>query len=135
MALSREEELAKQVPGFDLRLVTKSTPPTLDYTLSTLYKLNIERELYFSNESSANGTELLNLSSVRPFEGGLSEFDVSVMGSQFPSSETASSAVSKKKQKSSQLDGQYLVIIRHGKTEYNKLGIFTGELLCFIYFD
>ena len=31
-----------------------------------------------------------------------------------------------KKYKKTQLDGPFIVFIRHGKTEYNKLGIFTG---------
>jgi 2,3-bisphosphoglycerate-dependent phosphoglycerate mutase len=42
------------------------------------------------------------------------------------SSPASSRPIQKKKYKNTKLEGPFVIFIRHGKTEYNKLGIFTG---------
>ena len=79
--------------------------------LKLLTRLSEERQMT-ENNSAADG-------------GGVAEAAVAETAAA-----VATAAPSKmpiiKKYKKTQLDGPFIVFIRHGKTEYNKLGIFTG---------
>lgn len=99
-ALLKEAQLTTRVPGIEDSVFQASDP-----RISSLTKLNLKRELFEDRDVSS-------LRSTATLEEFHSVDDVP----KFKASPRVVNSV----------DGNYLVIIRHGKTEYNKLGIFTG---------
>lgn len=127
LALDKEKELTEKVPGFndDSEPCIKSAMPSyqpktqFDSVLSGLTRLNKNRELFSlvapnitkRDESEESASGITGDSSDKIAEKVLSFINATAV-------QSALNHPNKKK--------QYIVIIRHGKTEYNKLGIFTG---------
>ena len=102
-ALEKEAELASRVPGYDA-LKADPSPPIVDARLRGLLKLDEARKLMEDN---------VEIEESAPTATGIGA------PSQSPISWTP---IPKKKS----ADAPLVVIISHGKTEYNKLGVFTG---------
>eukprot|EP01041_Mallomonas_annulata_P032458 gene32458-54940_t len=104
-ALEKEAELAHHVPGYTINdSSTKSAP--LDPVLRSLALLDLEKKLF--NLASGGQPD-------RPVNSNVATQSVSSSGT-----------ASNRPQVEDGLKRPVVVIIRHGKTEYNKLGLFTG---------
>jgi 2,3-bisphosphoglycerate-dependent phosphoglycerate mutase len=149
-ALEREAELAKNVPGYEIppkdALFVQQPPTNSDPYIRGLSRLSQERLLLEMVENTGQTpptvAEVSRLNSEERGEGReerkktLSEefsLNVGPLKTDFiaptgPSSSPVPMVPSteRKPVKSSLVGGDYLVIIRHGKTEHNKLGLFTG---------
>ncbi len=112
-ALAKEAELAASVPGYSTTSSSAATMPVMDARLRGLAKLSEARQLIAATSFGGGGfvaapvvpqavpaTRVLNPSSGYPTSGSTTP----------PSTDK----------------DPIIVIIRHGKTEYNKLGVFTG---------
>lgn len=138
VALDREAELAKSV-GIDTRLFR--SPKAFDPRVSSLNRLNFDRSLYSEGTSAAyivsQGWSDLFFCCVSftvamqlhlPTE---SESLLTKQGGR-RNNESGSDTVASLTDEELRVQNENLppspriVIIRHGKTEYNKLGIFTG---------
>mmetsp|Transcript_11181 Transcript_11181/g.15391 ORF Transcript_11181/g.15391 Transcript_11181/m.15391 type:complete len:622 (+) Transcript_11181:61-1926(+) len=150
-ALAKEKELAQRVPGYEAWLASTSSnsvlmpSPTIrtqfDPILSSLNRLNYERELM--NLAAMNGSVLEALKLTSPdrnysqVTSSLQQFDIPSIANNRRNGTTKSqrkrpisTTKTQRKRISFPSKGNStvnkLVIIRHGKTEYNKMGIFTG---------
>eukprot|EP01036_Dinobryon_divergens_P029377 gene29377-38462_t len=141
-ALAREEELARRVPGYEEwgnSTVTTLPVPNIrtqfDPILNSLNRLNYERQLMnLANNGSLLDIEIQDQNKATKGAVAAQISIPTIYNSKRESNNAAVKATnsggSEKKKKSSKTDKNaqksHLVIIRHGKTEYNKLGIFTG---------
>jgi 2,3-bisphosphoglycerate-dependent phosphoglycerate mutase len=147
-ALKKEMELYGNVPGLEgarsmvsgspgVALTPAKTTPA-DPRIVVLHKLNITRGLYENNTSSSTGKQIL----VTTADGNVmlseakSAHDAAMTAPMSSarakpiaaeaSSSSLSSSITKLKPRIKSIERPVVVITRHGKTEYNKLGIFTG---------
>ena len=121
-ALAREAELSAKVPGYDLLLSSrKSAGRELYYALyeapsnpilQGLARLNKERQLVSLAVNESMGPLLDSQQITIPLRPRPKSQEIFPMD--FPDARPSS------------LERPVLVIIRHGKTEHNKLGLFTG---------
>lgn len=114
-ALARETELYTRVPGYDVLLDLRNAEPPMNPILKALLRLSKERQLV----SLATNNSL----------GDLNSQQITIPLRTRPKAPEAllsgdGARLSAKKKCS--VDYPYLIIIRHGKTEHNKLGLFTG---------
>mmetsp|Transcript_18958 Transcript_18958/g.19076 ORF Transcript_18958/g.19076 Transcript_18958/m.19076 type:complete len:730 (-) Transcript_18958:58-2247(-) len=109
-ALAKEQELAKFVPGYKM---TDNRAPPLDPLLRSLTYLDLEHKLSALASGNISFTQQPAAPAIPPagtmLSGALS------LG-----------AVKSAREESQILKKPVMVIIRHGKTEHNKLGLFTG---------
>lgn len=105
-ALEKEAELARKVPGYDVAFRADPSPPLQDARVRGLLKLDEARRLmpFVKSSVAANGVDSSK---------SLDISDLSVKHVEAPSRVPNNT-------------DPLVVIIRHGKTEYNKLGVFTG---------
>ena len=102
-ALAQEAELAMHVPGYTIPEPGKRPPP-MDPMLRSLAILNLEHKLVDLAASKRLGNNI----------------EETVVGNTLPLSSPAGPEFR------DSITKPIVVIIRHGKTEYNKLGLFTG---------
>eukprot|EP00595_Chromulina_sp_UTEXLB2642_P000043 CAMPEP_0196761892 /NCGR_PEP_ID=MMETSP1095-20130614/1201_1 /TAXON_ID=96789 ORGANISM="Chromulina nebulosa, Strain UTEXLB2642" /NCGR_SAMPLE_ID=MMETSP1095 /ASSEMBLY_ACC=CAM_ASM_000446 /LENGTH=367 /DNA_ID=CAMNT_0042111961 /DNA_START=478 /DNA_END=1578 /DNA_ORIENTATION=+ len=119
-ALQREAERSQKIPGYEL---AKSNIPSYDAVIRGLTKLSIDREFYPAGKNDSNSLTEFKI----PLNGVnlIPQQSVSNYISQSVTSNDTFSDVDTTNRLPT-IDGPVVVIIRHGKTEYNKLGIFTG---------
>jgi len=108
-ALEAERKLSQEVPGFN-------ESPLVTPLLRAISSLHRERE--FVLPESRDGGPGISTSGV-PVVAGMG-----LDGSTDPNSEAPDDH--RDKEKEIGIEGPLLIIMRHGKTEYNKLGLFTG---------
>lgn len=111
-ALIKESALTSNIPGYDQEN-DKSSQVSEHYDKLTMSS---------DNDPRISGLTKLNLA--RGFYNTTNDDVVDEVP--YHSLETTSIPQTNTIKKLQQIDGPIVVIIRHGKTEYNKLGIFTG---------
>jgi len=128
-ALAREAELAASVPGYSTEnggFGNNDNPPVMDARLRGLAKLSEERQLIAATIIGGGGAVTLP-TSFAPLPQAVPATRVAYPSMVVPTtasvlaSKAASNAANAKQERD-----PIIVIIRHGKTEYNKLGVFTG---------
>jgi 2,3-bisphosphoglycerate-dependent phosphoglycerate mutase len=142
-ALAQEAELSQKIPGYDLfdgnitglEKVLRYSPP-LDPRLNSLFRLDKERLLLEYVEKKDAGTDSSAEEAAKTagaaaamrrryaLSGGLPQNNrkVGSTASAVAIKSTGTTALAA----SSGRPAPLLVIMRHGKTEHNKLGLFTG---------
>ena len=131
-ALAREEELATHVEGYEERVgkgYYNASPSA--QLVKSLTKLEQQRKLLqlFAehNLMSNSATETHGRIAVsRLSDDDYQSQVVMYSKEEKPQDERLNNEVLKKKLTSSDIQGPLMIIIRHGKTEHNKLGLFTG---------
>ena len=119
-ALDEEQYRMTNVPGY--KALTSDTTRPMNSLEQSLTKLSAEREL----------ARQLNDAEIELFRGNVSVVDhISTAKQQLVSHQTSLSSKSnhlmlKDSPASPSCQGATIVMIRHGKTEHNKLGLFTG---------
>lgn len=120
-ALAREAELAASVPGYSTgngRFGNIDNPPVMDARLRGLAKLSEARQLIAATIIGGGGAVTLP-----PLPQAVPATRVAYPSMVVP---TPASTLASNAAKAKQERDPIIVIIRHGKTEYNKLGVFTG---------
>jgi 2,3-bisphosphoglycerate-dependent phosphoglycerate mutase len=151
-ALAREEELARRIEGYKEEIIELQSSPHLtpgqastasQAAVKSLTKLEDQRKLLnqliletgglpVEDENNSNGRKKSN--STTPLFHSTSRHHSHPQrthtGAASPNDRTANRIHSKDyvahRAELQNLDNPLLVIIRHGKTEHNKLGLFTG---------
>ena len=135
-ALAKEEELARKVQGYKDELIGLQTASHLtpgqassasQATVKTLTKLEEQRKLLQQLILEASGKEGADASKT---EMNKEETPAPVRPKRQSASHLLTGATGHTREDLQNLNHPVLVIIRHGKTEHNKLGLFTGWEVC-----
>lgn len=146
-ALKKEMELYGHIPGLEgaRSLISGSNGPALapakaspaDPRIAVLHKLNITRGLYENSTSigpqsipvfvtTAEGNVMLS-EAKPPHVAAITAPAPTGISSEPLVTSSGDKAFPKLKPRIKSIERPVVVITRHGKTEYNKLGIFTGD--------
>jgi len=123
-ALEKEAALARRVPGYEAFKADPSEP-VLNARLRGLLKLDKARQLMEDDEDEDKKEEESESppTTTTPASGGTTTPNSNGIVGMSPSP----SRINRRQiDNNSSYDEPLVVIIRHGKTEYNKLGVFTG---------
>lgn len=133
-ALAKEEELAQKIEGYKEVLLKYATDAKLPHsaslaTIKSLSKLEEQRkllnQLFLEDSGVSVKQSVASSSQTAPSSSSSSSSSPSITTP--PINGASSSKSSSPSISSLSSSGQpLLVIIRHGKTEHNKLGLFTG---------
>mmetsp|Transcript_3468 Transcript_3468/g.5374 ORF Transcript_3468/g.5374 Transcript_3468/m.5374 type:complete len:522 (-) Transcript_3468:1000-2565(-) len=125
-ALKRERELAKNVPGF-------TDSPLVTPVLRAISSLQREREILFGKEDGggAGGASSNSNNNNNPGTNAFNNLVAFTNNNNNNNNDDGEgllgTAGSRQQQKlDTGIEGPLLIIMRHGKTEFNKLGLFTG---------
>ena len=128
-ALAREAELAASVPGYHTEnrgFSNNGNLPVMDARLRGLAKLSEARQLIAATTIGGGGA-VAPPPAFAPLPQAVPATRVAYPSLVVPTPASASaSKAATTAAKAKQEHDPIIVIIRHGKTEYNKLGVFTG---------
>lgn len=128
-ALAREMELAASVPGYSSPTTgnTETLPPVvLDARLRSLAKLSEARKMIEQATGPLSGEAAAPNVSKSRFRVSSPPRSPIVRPQSQPQQQQAAAAIRQSAKGNPNIKDPIVVIIRHGKTEYNKLGVFTG---------